>query len=169
MIKYRIICKVSDNYLEHKDHKYIKKEIKNGKTRYYYTDTKNGSGEKTSDEKTSEETKETTEETTVTDETNKETTEENDGGFDLEEMANKVIRGEFGNGTDRKEALGDSYADIQKRVNEILKGSSGTSSTVSKSTVEKGSNWADKLINSKGFNQMPTSDQNKLKKESKKK
>ena len=37
-------------------------------------------------------------------------------------MANKVIRGEFGNGADRKELLGESYKEIQKRVNEILLG-----------------------------------------------
>lgn len=39
------------------------------------------------------------------------------GGYNLNEMAAKVTRGEFGNGRDRKEALGDSYNDIQKRVN----------------------------------------------------
>lgn len=164
MVKYRVlVVKNRDNHLEHADgHKYIRKEMKNGKWRYYYTDTKNGGKES---EGESEEVNTSSEK----DSENSEESEESDGGFDLEEMANKVIRGEFGNGADRKEALGDAYADIQKRVNEILKGSSGKSTTLSKSTVEKGSNWADKLINSKGFNQMPTADQNKLLKNAKKK
>lgn len=42
--------------------------------------------------------------------------------FNIEEMAQKVIRGEFGNGADRKELLGESYKEIQNRVNEILLG-----------------------------------------------
>lgn len=48
----------------------------------------------------------------------------------LDEMAQAVIRGEFGNGKERKEALGENYAEVQKRVNEILKEkkSSGKSS-----------------------------------------
>ncbi len=40
---------------------------------------------------------------------------------DVEEDAKAVIRGEFGNGDERKAALGDSYTKIQNRVNEIYK------------------------------------------------
>lgn len=40
---------------------------------------------------------------------------------DLEENAKAVIRGDFGNGQERKEALGNSYTEIQNRVNEIYR------------------------------------------------
>ena len=36
------------------------------------------------------------------------------------ELARRVIAGEFGNGAARKAALGDRYAEVQARVNEIL-------------------------------------------------
>ncbi len=44
---------------------------------------------------------------------------------DVEEDAKAVIRGEFGNGDERKAALGDSYTKIQNRVNEIYKTNGG--------------------------------------------
>lgn len=46
------------------------------------------------------------------------------------ELARRVIAGEFGNGAARKAALGDRYAEVQARVNEMLGagGSSGGSS-----------------------------------------
>lgn len=37
-----------------------------------------------------------------------------------EELAREVIEGKYGNGEDRKSALGDRYAEVQARVNEIL-------------------------------------------------
>lgn len=37
-----------------------------------------------------------------------------------EELAQEVIAGKYGNGEDRKNALGDRYAEVQARVNEIL-------------------------------------------------
>ena len=37
-----------------------------------------------------------------------------------EELAREVIEGKYGNGEDRKKALGDRYAEVQARVNEIL-------------------------------------------------
>lgn len=37
-----------------------------------------------------------------------------------EELANEVIQGLWGNGEERKERLGDRYAEVQARVNEIL-------------------------------------------------
>lgn len=40
---------------------------------------------------------------------------------DVEKDALNAIRGDFGNGQARKEALGDRYAEIQNRVNEIYK------------------------------------------------
>lgn len=42
------------------------------------------------------------------------------GGADIEGLAQAVIRGEYGNGDERKRRLGASYAAVQARVNEIL-------------------------------------------------
>lgn len=39
---------------------------------------------------------------------------------DIEQDAKAVIRGEFGNGADRKSALGNRYQEIQSKVNEII-------------------------------------------------
>ncbi len=39
---------------------------------------------------------------------------------DIDDLARRVIAGEFGNGVERKEALGDRYSAVQSRVNEIL-------------------------------------------------
>jgi len=38
----------------------------------------------------------------------------------IDELARDVIRGKYGNGNERKEALGDKYDAVQKRVNEML-------------------------------------------------
>lgn len=40
---------------------------------------------------------------------------------ELDDIALKVIRGDYGNGEARKKALGDNYAQIQARVNELMK------------------------------------------------
>ena len=42
------------------------------------------------------------------------------GGADIEALAQAVIRGEYGNGAERKRRLGANYAAVQARVNEIL-------------------------------------------------
>ena len=48
---------------------------------------------------------------------------------DVDELARRVIAGEFGNGAARKAALGSRYAEVQARVNEMLgAGGSGGSS-----------------------------------------
>ncbi|MFN5629296.1 MAG: hypothetical protein ACK48W_08410 [Bacteroidota bacterium] len=39
----------------------------------------------------------------------------------IDEKARQVISGAFGNGADRKQALGEDYAEIQAKVNEIYK------------------------------------------------
>lgn len=39
---------------------------------------------------------------------------------DVDDLARRVIAGEFGNGAARKAALGDRYAEVQARVNEML-------------------------------------------------
>lgn len=56
-----------------------------------------------------------------------------EGEKDIEGLAKEVIRGNFGNGAQRKELLGNAYQEIQDRVNEILK--IQKSSTSSKSTT----------------------------------
>ena len=38
----------------------------------------------------------------------------------VDELARKVIAGEFGNGNDRKRRLGPNYSAVQRRVNEML-------------------------------------------------
>lgn len=40
--------------------------------------------------------------------------------FDVEAAAQAVIRGEYGNGEERKSRLGNQYAAVQSRVNELL-------------------------------------------------
>ena len=42
---------------------------------------------------------------------------------DIDDLVNATIRGEFGNGQDRKNALGSNFNEVQKRVNAILNGS----------------------------------------------
>jgi uncharacterized FlgJ-related protein len=51
----------------------------------------------------------------------------------IDELARRVIAGEFGSGNARKNALGDKYDAVQARVNEIL---SGATSTPKKSVSE---------------------------------
>lgn len=41
--------------------------------------------------------------------------------FDIDAAARDVIRGKYGNGEDRKKALGEDYSMVQKRVNELMK------------------------------------------------
>lgn len=43
-------------------------------------------------------------------------------GGSVDELAQRVINGEFGTGEDRKTALGSRYDEVQARVNEILSG-----------------------------------------------
>lgn len=112
-----------------KDHKYIKKVG----DKYVYADTQNGSGDSTES---------TSGSNSSTDTDTEKTSENSQEEFDLDEMAKKVIRGEFGNGADRKELLGDSYADIQKRVNEMLK----SDTTVSKDNIDTGKKAVNSII-----------------------
>lgn len=56
----------------------------------------------------------------IADEANKINFEEPIKEKTTEELAREVIEGKYGNGEDRKNALGDRYAEVQARVNEIL-------------------------------------------------
>lgn len=42
------------------------------------------------------------------------------GGVDIDALARAVIRGDYGNGEERKRRLGANYATVQKKVNEML-------------------------------------------------
>ena len=53
---------------------------------------------------------------------------------DVENLAKEVIRGNFGNGQERKDLLGENYEEIQKRVNELMKGSAGSKTIPSDKT-----------------------------------
>ena len=52
--------------------------------------------------------------------TKKKSKSKSKSGYDLDDMARKVINGEFGNGAERQKRLGKSYKEIQKRVNDVL-------------------------------------------------
>jgi sporulation domain-containing protein len=56
----------------------------------------------------------------IADEANKINSEEPIKEKTTEELAREVIEGKYGNGEDRKNALGDRYVEVQARVNEIL-------------------------------------------------
>lgn len=73
-----------------------------------------------------------------------------EGDFDIDAAALDVIRGKYGNGQARKDALGDDYEMIQKRVNEMYKSgkfgggantdaNSSSDTTSSKSSESSGS------------------------------
>lgn len=67
---------------------------------------------------------------------------------DVERLAKEVIRGNFGSGQTRRDALGVNYQQVQDRVNEILRGSSG-STKVSKApeeTVKAGEDAVNKAV-----------------------
>lgn len=57
---------------------------------------------------------------------------------DIENLAKEVIRGNFGNGQKRKDLLGENYEEIQKRVNELMKGSAGSKTIPSDKTKDIG-------------------------------
>ena len=55
----------------------------------------------------------------------------------IDELARRVIAGEFGSGDTRKKALGDKYDAVQKRVNEILNGTASAPAKKSVSEIAK--------------------------------
>ncbi len=126
------------------DHKYIKR--KNG-TYYYPKSYKGGrhlpdgeepdsktSGGSESDEEEKKESEVDENEETKDEEMNESDEEQEDVGSmdldaeDIEELAKEVIKGNFGNGQERKDLLGENYDVIQKRVNEIMKESKSATS-----------------------------------------
>lgn len=116
-----------------KDHKYIiKKDDK-----YYYPDSYDG-GRHASNLNNSEGTrkellswKDKKEESKNSEEkTDSKSKNNNLSQEEIEKLAKEVIRGNYGNGQDRKDALGDDYQQIQDRVNEILQGSSKSNTKI---------------------------------------
>lgn len=71
---------------------------------------------------------------------------------DLKNLADEVIRGNFGNGQIRKDLLGEYYQEIQDRVNQILKPGSANIETkiseVSNETIEKGEKKTTQIVES---------------------
>lgn len=57
--------------------------------------------------------------------------------FDIDAAARDVIRGKYKNGLERKQALGDDYEKVQRRVNEMLLGNSGGISESKEEPKEK--------------------------------
>lgn len=69
---------------------------------------------------------------------------------DVENLARETIKGNFGNGQIRKDLLGANYEEVQKKVNEILKGSAKTTkvSEAAKEVVETGTKALNKAVSS---------------------
>lgn len=70
---------------------------------------------------------------------------------DVENLAKEVIRGQYGDGQTRKDLLGENYAEVQKRVNELMKGSTGQKkvSEATQESVKKAEEDAKKVDDSK--------------------
>lgn len=68
----------------------------------------------------------------------------------VDEIAKDVIAGKLGNGQDRKNLLGDKYSEVQKKVNEIVKGSAGSKKTseATKESIKKAEEAANKVSSS---------------------
>ena len=74
-----------------------------------------------------------------------------EGDFDIDAAALDVIRGKYGNGQARKDALGDDYEMIQKRVNEMYKSGKfgdGTNTDANSSKDTASSNESDSSVTS---------------------
>lgn len=71
---------------------------------------------------------------------------------DVDNLAREVIRGNFGNGQDRKDLLGENYQEIQDRVNQILRSSDVSTKKISEASsnlVEAGEKAINKTMNKK--------------------
>ena len=114
-----------------KNHKYIRKEG----NKYYYADsasteknkkvkqaisTAPSLADKIAQMDNTQQSDTPTSKETSPDFTKKKSKSKSKSGYDLDDMARKVINGEFGNGAERQKRLGKSYKEIQKRVNDVL-------------------------------------------------
>lgn len=120
-----------------KEHKYIQR--KNGT--YYYPDSYEGGRHlPDGDSSKSDPTEGAMEATAELSET------------DIDRLAREVIRGNFVNGQERKELLGESYQKIQDRVNQLMKSNKTKISEVSESDVAKVDNLVKKASTSSSSN-----------------
>jgi hypothetical protein len=55
---------------------------------------------------------------------------------EIDSLAKEVIRGNFGNGDERKEAIGEHYQEIQNRVNELMKSMTTSTTKISEASEE---------------------------------
>lgn len=81
--------------------------------------------------------------------TKKKVTDKNLSAKDIEKYAKEVIRGSYGNGAERKKALGDNYRKIQDKVNELMRKSGSTKVPTSKSSTSSTKTTATKKTTSK--------------------
>lgn len=65
---------------------------------------------------------------------------------DVEKLAAEVINGNFGNGQVRKDLLGEYYSQVQKRVNEILRGSSSSTKINDAVITEEAEKVVEKVV-----------------------
>lgn len=121
----RMVVSHSAKGSEWEDHKYIKKIDGN----YYYPDNYKG-GRHLEDG----------------DEERRISTDSDMSSDLIDVVARDVIRGLFGNGADRKMALGDAYQKIQDRVNEILRSSGVGDTKLSEDKAKKVSESGDKAV-----------------------
>lgn len=97
---------------------------------------------------------------TITNKENTKTLSENM----VESLAKEVINGQYGNGVERKELLGDAYGPVQRKVNEILLGSSGDEKVIEirKEIITTITDYADRISQ-----KIPSTSNSKNQKESK--
>lgn len=119
------------------EHKYIKRIDGT----YYYPDSYEGGRHLPDGDKDSSDTKKI-------EETKKEKLDLTED--DIEKLAREVIRGNFGNGQDRKDLLGENYQEIQDRVNQIMRASSVSNqkmSDASQAIVDAGRKALEAAVN----------------------
>lgn len=119
------------------EHKYIKRIDGT----YYYPDSYEGGRHLPDGEKDPSDTKET-------EETKREKLDLIED--DIEKLAREVIRGNFGNGQDRKDLLGENYQEIQDRVNQIMRASGVSNqkmSDTSQTIVDAGKKALEAAVN----------------------
>lgn len=71
------------------------------------------------------------------------------GEEDIEALAREVIRGNFANGEERKQLLGEYYQKVQSRVNEILRSGGSSKMSDSKAAEEVGKKGIAAIVNEK--------------------
>ena len=76
---------------------------------------------------------------------------------EIEKFAKEVIRGNYGNGAERKKALGNNYRKIQDKVNEMLRGGTKKISSTTKTASKEFSSGTSKKSKSSKSTKKKTS------------